>query len=224
VTYYQEYFAFQGDKPVKAVIRNYTDVDFNGLLDVQKAAFPPPFPQDLLWNKKQLQHHVDLFPEGALCVEINGQIAGSITTLIVQYELGDTHSWEEITDNGFIRTHNPNGNTLYVVDICVKPAFRKLGLAKKMVQAMYETVIHFNLDRLLGGGRMPGYHHHANNLTPGQYIQKVTEGELNDPVITFLMRAGRMPVDIMNDYLDDAESKNYAALMEWKNPFKNDFK
>lgn len=221
MTYYQEYFAFQGEKPVKAIVRNYTEQDFDGLINVQKAAFPPPFPQELLWDKNQLDHHVKLFPEGALCIEINGEIAGSITTLIVQYETGDTHSWEEITDNGFIRTHDPNGNTLYVVDICVKPAFRKLGLAKKMVQAMYETVVHLNLDRLLGGGRMPGYHKYANKLTPEQYIQKVTEGEISDPVITFLMRAGRVPVDVMRDYLEDAESKNYAALMEWKNPFKN---
>ncbi|OES45728.1 GNAT family N-acetyltransferase [Domibacillus iocasae] len=221
MTYYQEYFAFQGEKPVKAIVRNYTEQDFDGLINVQKAAFPPPFPQELLWDKNQLDHHVKLFPEGALCIEINGEIAGSITTLIVQYETGNTHSWEEITDNGFIRTHDPNGNTLYVVDICVKPAFRKLGLAKKMVQAMYETVVHLNLDRLLGGGRMPGYYKYANKLTPEQYIQKVTEGEISDPVITFLMRAGRVPVDVMQDYLEDAESKNYAALMEWKNPFKN---
>lgn len=220
VTYYGEYFAFQGDKPVKAVIRNYTEHDFDGLIDVQRAAFPPPFPQELLWTADQLAHHVDLFPDGALCVEINGEIAGSLTTLIVQYEPGDTHSWEEVTDNGFIRTHNPDGNTLYVVDICVKPAFRKLGLARKMLEAAYQTVVHLNLDRLLGGGRIPGYHRHAGELTPEQYLQKVTSGELNDPVLTFLMRAGRVPVDIMHDYLDDEESKNCAALMEWKNPFQ----
>lgn len=220
MTYYGEYFAFQEDKPVRAVIRNYTKHDFEGLIDVQRAAFPPPFPQELLWTAEQLAHHVALFPDGALCVEINGEIAGSLTTLIVQYEPGDTHSWAEITDNGFIRTHNPDGNTLYVVDICVKPAFRKLGLARKMLEAAYQTVVHLNLDRLLGGGRIPGYHRHAGGLTPGQYLQKVTSGELNDPVITFLMRAGRVPIDIMHEYLDDEESKNCAALMEWKNPFQ----
>ncbi|MEM1501849.1 GNAT family N-acetyltransferase [Domibacillus sp. 8LH] len=220
MTYYQEYFAFQDKKPIKAILRNYTKQDFNGLLDVQKAAFPPPFPPELWWNTEQLQNHVDLFPEGALCVEIEGEIAGSMTALIIQYEPGDTHSWEKVTDNGYIRNHNPDGNTLYVVDICVKPAFRKLGLAKKMVEAMYQTVVHLNLERLLGGGRMPGYHLYADTLTPEQYLQKVISGEIYDTVVTFLMRAGRVPVGVLRDYLDDEESKNCAALMEWKNPFR----
>ncbi|WP_046173399.1 GNAT family N-acetyltransferase [Domibacillus indicus] len=220
MTYYQEYFAFQGSKPVKAIVRNYGERDFGGLIEVQKEAFPLPFPQELLWNKEQLLQHVKLFPQGALCVEINGEIAGSMTALIVQYKPGDSHSWEEITDNGSIGNHNPDGNTLYVVDICVKPAFRKLGLAKKMMQSMYETVVHFNLDRLLGGGRMPGYHVFSAAMTPEEYLEKVAAGEINDPVITFLMRAGRVPAGVMRDYLDDEESKNCAALMEWKNPFK----
>ncbi|WP_046181345.1 GNAT family N-acetyltransferase [Domibacillus tundrae] len=221
MTYYQEYFAFKDEKPVKAIIRNYTEKDFDALIGVQKECFPPPFPEELWWDKEQLANHVQLFPEGAFCIEINKDIVGSMTALIVDYKQGDTHSWEEMTDNGCIRNHNSSGNTLYVVDISVKPAYRKLGIAKKMMQAMYETVVHLNLDRLLGGGRMPGYHKYANKLTPEQYIQKVTEGELNDPVITFLMRCGRVPVDVMGNYLKDAESLNCAALMEWKNPFKN---
>lgn len=219
--YYQEYYAFQEKKPVKAIVRNYTEQDFEGLIDVQKKCFPPPFPEELWWNKQQLANHVRLFPAGALCVEIEGDIAGSMTSLIVSYKPGDTHSWNDITDGGYIRTHNSKGNTLYVVDISVKPEYRKLGIGKKMMQAMYETVVHLNLDRLLGGGRLPGYHKHQHSLTPEQYLEKVTAGELSDPVATFLMRAGRVPVGVMHNYLDDKESGNCAALMEWKNPFKN---
>ncbi|WP_050184291.1 GNAT family N-acetyltransferase [Domibacillus robiginosus] len=218
--YYQEYYTFRDKKPVKAILRHYGKQDFDGLIDVQRAAFPPPFPPDLWWNTEQLQNHIDLFPEGALCVEIDGEIAGSMTALIIQYEPGDAHSWEEVTDNGYIRSHNPDGNTLYVVDICVKPAFRKLGLAKKMVEAMYQTVVQLKLDRLLGGGRMPGYHLYADQLTPEEYLEKVTAGEIYDSVVTFLMRAGRTPVGVLHNYLDDHESHNCAALMEWKNPFQ----
>ncbi|OMP66086.1 GNAT family N-acetyltransferase [Domibacillus epiphyticus] len=219
--YYQEYFAFRDRTPIKAVIRHYTKPDFEALLAVQKECFPPPFPEELWWNEEQLTNHVEMFPDGAFCVEIDGEIVGSMTALIVNYSHGDKHSWEEITDNGYIRNHNPNGNTLYVVDISVKPAFRKLGIGKKLMQAMYETVIELNLDRLLGGGRMPGYHKHAAELSPEQYLDKVITGELNDPVTTFLMRVGRVPVDVVHNYLDDEESGNCAALMEWKNPFKN---
>lgn len=220
--YYKELYVYDSNKPVKAIIRNYTKNDFDQLITVQKEAFPPPFPEDLLWNTEQLTNHVSLFPEGALCVEIDEKIAGSITGLLVQWANGDEdHSWAEITDNGYIRNHDPEGNTLYIVDICISPSYRKLGLGKWMMQAMYETVVQLGLERLLGGGRMPGYHLHSADMSIYQYAEKVLQGELKDPVISFLLRCGRTPVKPVANYLEDEESLNYGMLMEWKNPFKS---
>ncbi|QNK55223.1 GNAT family N-acetyltransferase [Paenibacillus sp. PAMC21692] len=207
---------------VKAVMRNYGRDDFAGLIAVQKACFPPPFPEELLWNEEQLACHVETFPEGAICAEIDGVIVGSMTGLIVDMaDYGHDHSWSAVTDDGYIRNHNPRGQTLYVVDIGVVPAYRQSGLGKWMMQTLYETVVHLGLDRLLGGGRMPGYGERAGMATPEQYVAKVLSGEWNDPVISFLLRCGRMPVGIANGYLEDEQSLNYAVLMEWRNPFKS---
>ncbi|MCM3572982.1 GNAT family N-acetyltransferase [Mesobacillus subterraneus] len=219
--FYKQLYVYDSNKPVKAIIRNYTENDFDQLIQIQKEAFPPPFPEELLWNTEQLTNHISLFPDGALCVEIGGRIVGSITGLIVQLDNGDEdHSWADITDNGYIRNHNPEGNTLYIVDICISPAFRKLGLGKWMMQSMYETVVQSGLERLLGGGRMPGYHLHSADITIDQYVGKVLQGELKDPVVSFLLRCGRTPVRPVANYLEDEESLNYGMLMEWKNPFK----
>jgi ribosomal protein S18 acetylase RimI-like enzyme len=219
--YYKKIFVFDGEQPIPAIIRNYHEQDFAGLIQVQKESFPPPFPPELWWNEQQLQNHVRLFPDGALCIEINEEIAGSMTCLIVDYLPGDPdHTWAQMTDNGYIRNHNPSGNTLYVVDISVRPAYRKLGLGKWLMLSMYEVVVHKGLDRLLGGGRMPGYHQKADEMTAEQYLSAVVAGKLKDPVITFLLRCGRTPVKVVKDYLEDEESCNYGALMEWKNPFK----
>jgi len=219
--FYKQLYVYDSNKPVKAIIRNYTEDDFDQLVQVQKEAFPPPFPEELLWNTEQLTNHISLFQDGALCVEIGGRIAGSITGLIVQLDNGDEdHSWTDITDNGYIRNHDPEGNTLYIVDICISPAYRKLGLGKWMMQSMYETVVQLGLERLLGGGRMPGYHLHSADLSIDQYVEKVLQGELRDSVVSFLLRCGRTPVRPVANYLEDEESMNYGMLMEWKNPFK----
>ena len=85
--------------------------------------------------------------------------------------------------------------------------------------SMYETVVHLGLARLLGGGRMPGYASKADQATPEQYLTKVIAGEWSDPVITFLLRCGRMPVGVAENYLEDEDSRGYAAIMEWRNPF-----
>ncbi|MFF2877644.1 GNAT family N-acetyltransferase [Gottfriedia sp. NPDC057991] len=220
--YRKEFFVFDQDKPVPVVIRHYNENDFTDLIRIQQESFPPPFPSELWWNEEQLKNHVTLFPEGALCIEVNGQMAGSMTGLLVHFDPSHPdHSWEEVTDHGYIRNHNPNGNTLYVVDIGVRPSYRKLGLGKWLMFSMYDVVVHLGLERLLGGGRMPGYHKEANNLSPEQYIDGVLKGELKDPVISFLLRCGRTPVKVVANYLEDEESCNYGTLMEWKNPFKH---
>jgi ribosomal protein S18 acetylase RimI-like enzyme len=220
--YKKEQYLYRKEKNVKAIVRNYMKEDFDELIQIQKESFPPPFPSDLWWNKEQLTNHITLFPEGALCVEIEGIIAGSMTGLLVDFNSEHpNHTWEEITDSGYIKNHRNNGNTLYVVDICIRPSFRKFNLGKLLMQSMYEVVIHLNLDRLLGGGRMPGYQKYASVLTPELYIEKVVNGEIHDQVISFLLRSGRTPLALVPDYLEDKESLNYGLLMEWKNPFKS---
>ncbi|MCT8138222.1 GNAT family N-acetyltransferase [Anaerobacillus sp. CMMVII] len=222
--YRKEIFHFHEGKPFKVVVRNYQKNDSEKLIEIQRESFPPPFPSELWWNEEQLTNHVTLFPEGALCIEVDGVLAGSMTGLVVTFDPSHPqHTWEEITDNGYIRNHEPDGNTLYVVDICIRPLFRKYKLGKILMDAMYDVVVHKRLDRLLGGGRMPGYHKFSSELTPEQYLDKVVKGEVKDPVITFLLQCGRTPVTIVENYLEDEESQNYGVLMEWKNPFKRVF-
>ncbi|MBU9674534.1 GNAT family N-acetyltransferase [Planococcus sp. CP5-4] len=218
--YKKQQYVFKDGRPVMATIRTYTEEDFIGLIEVQRESFPPPFPPDLLWNEQQLQNHIALYPEGAICVEIDGEIAGSMTGMLTKFDPAHpTHKWEQMTDSGSIGTHDPEGESLYVVDIGIKPKFRKLKLGKLLMEAMYERVVADRLERLIGGGRMPGYHRYANELSAEQYIERVLAGELRDPVISFLLSCGRMPVNLMPGYLDDEESHDYALLMEWKNPF-----
>lgn len=221
MSYRSEFYVFDEGKTLPAVIRSYHMNDFDELIQIQSECFPPPFPVELWWNKEQLKNHTTLFPEGAICMEVDGELAGSLTGLLVDFDLNHpNHTWEDITDNGYIRTHLPNGNTLYIVDISVRPKYRKLGVGKMMMQAMYHLVIQKGLDRLLGGGRMPGYHHFADRLSPQQYVEEVVGGKVKDPVISFLLKCGRTPIGLVENYLEDEESHHYGVLMEWKNPFQ----
>ncbi|WP_223635930.1 GNAT family N-acetyltransferase [Planococcus sp. 4-30] len=218
--YRKTQYVFDGDTPVAVEIRNYTKADFPELIAIQKESFPPPFPSELWWNDEQLANHVDLYPQGALCIEVEGEMAGSMTALLTDFDPAHpVHTWQEITDDGYIRNHNSDGATLYVVDICILPKFRSLKLGQLLMQSMYERVVHDGLERLLGGGRMPGYHKFSNTLSAELYAQQVIAGKIKDPVISFLLRCGRTPVSVVANYVEDQESRNYALLMEWKNPF-----
>lgn len=218
--YQKSLYVFDQNRPIQAMIRNYKEKDFPALIEIQQESFPPPFPEELWWNREQLSHHVRLFPEGALCIEVDGVLAGSMTGLLVDFDSNHPdHTWAEMTDNGYIRNHNPNGNTLYIVDICVRPSYRSLGLGKWLMFSMYDVVIHKRLKRLLGGGRMPSYHKFQKELTADQYLDALIKGEHRDPVITFLLQCGRTPIKVVRNYLDDEESCGFGVLMEWRNPF-----
>lgn len=220
--FHSEFYLFDADKPIRCTVRNYQEEDFKELIAIQSECFPPPFPEELWWNDDQLSSHLTHFPEGAICVEVDGEIAGSLTCLRVSYDPKHPHhTWEEITDNGYISTNDEQGNALYVVDISIRPKFRKLGLGKVLLQNAYYLVVALGLERLLGGGRMPGYKKYAKELSPEEYLEQVLAGDLKDPVLTFLLRCGRTPVTVLPNYLEDEDSLNHAVLMEWKNPFKS---
>lgn len=211
-------FIFKHDKRYEVNVRNYSEKDFKDLIELQRKAFPPPFPPDLLWNHEQLTSHITRFPDGALCIKVDGKIAGSITALRTNYA-NESHTWEQITSDGYITNHEDDGEVIYIVDICIDPDYRGLGLGKELMRAMYETVVYLGVKKLAGGSRMPGYKDVRNELSIEEYYEKVIQGKLSDPVVTFLMKAGRMPERLMKHYLEDEDSADSAVLMTWKNPF-----
>lgn len=221
-TYEKTCYVFREGRPEKLRIRNYVESDIEALIEIQRQCFPPPYPPELWWNRDQLLQHMERFPSGALCAEVNGRLVGSLTTMITDFDPSHAHhSWANMTDKGYIGTHDPTGDTLYVVDISVSPAARGLGLGKQMLQSAYELVIALGLKRLLGGGRMPGYGAVRSEVTPEDYVEDVLQGRRRDPVIGFLLHCGRTPLAVVPDYLDDEESANYALLMEWRNPLRD---
>jgi len=200
-------------------IRPYTLADLPGLLAIQRECFPPPFPPELWWQPEQIATHVRLFPDGALCAEDAGELVGSATAHIVHWEPQQAaHTWSEASDNGWLRNHDPAGNTLYGVDIAVRPAWRNRGVARALYEARYDLVRRLGLKRFLAGSRLSGYRVHADRLTPEQYAEAVVRGDLSDPVITPQLRAGLQPLRVVRGYLPDEESCDNALVMEWRNP------
>jgi ribosomal protein S18 acetylase RimI-like enzyme len=202
----------------QVIIRPYTLDDFEGLVTLQKEAFPPPFPEDLWWNRDQIAAHVKAFPEGALAAVLEGVIVGSATSLLVHFN-GKPHTWEEVADNGYIiASHQPDGDSLYGIDVCVHPAYRGKGIAGALYRARQDLAIRLGLKRFVAGCRIPGYHRYASELTCEEYVRRVEAGEIRDLVLSFAMKQGLRPIQILKDYLEDDESLNNAVLVEWRNP------
>ena len=40
--------------------------------------------------------------------------------------MATAHSWDEVADGGYIRNHEPNGDTLYNLELMIDPEYERL--------------------------------------------------------------------------------------------------
>ena len=74
------------------------------------------------WSRDQIESQLERFPQGQICVEVEGKLAASSSSLVLEYDPNLAwHNWKAIADGGYIRNHNNKGDTLYGIS-------RKTGL------------------------------------------------------------------------------------------------
>lgn len=185
------------------VVRPYTLADFDQLVRIQRECFPPPFPAELWWRCEQIASQLAHFPPGALCAVEGDELVGSATCTCMRFDPAHPqHTWAEVADDGYIRNCDPVGDTLYGIDVAVRPAWRACGVARALYQARFTLVRKLGLRRFLAGSRISGYHRFPK-LTADQYTAQVVAGRLIDPVITPQLKAGLQPVCLLPDYVPD---------------------
>jgi predicted N-acetyltransferase YhbS len=208
---------------VKAKVRPLEPADIQDVLQVERAAWPPPWPQDYVFTEEHLRSQIATFQEGVLGAFIDGEVVGFVTTEIISSRfLEKATTWDQITDGGFIRqTHDHTGDTMYGVNLSVHPMIARKGIAEQLLFAEGRVAIKKCLKRIVLGGRLPRYHRYAEKMTVEEYISSSHphSGKPLDPELYLYMKAGLKVIKVLPNYIPDPESLNYGALLEWKNPF-----
>jgi len=159
------------------------------------------------------------FPEGQLVAERGGRVVGSATSLLVPHErVLRPHTWWRITGGGHLTTHDPQGDTLYGTELMVHPEARGAGVARRLYEARKAYIVARGLRAFAAGGCIPGYSAHAATLTAEAYVREVVAGRLTDGTLTPQLRSGLRVAGVMEDYLYDPDSLDYATLLLWDNP------
>lgn len=173
------------------------------------------------WTRKEFSTLLKKFPEGQICIEDNGTVVAAALSLIIDYgAYGDKHTYDQIIDKGTFKSHDPEGDTLYGIDVFVHPEYRNLRLGRRLYDARKEICEKLNLRGIIAGGRIPGYKDYADKLTPAKYIEMVRNKELSDPVLSFQLSNDFHVRRILKGYLpDDRDSRAYATLLEWVNVY-----
>src|SRR3989344_3067551 len=137
--------------------------------------------------REKFESRLKIFAKGFILAYKDGSLIGASTSQIINYDRSTINSWENVTDNGWIRNHNPKGNALYVVSIG-------------------------SISRIAG---YDAYCREQGEIPIEGYIKLLRgNGELLDPELRFYTRNGLSLQSIKPNYMeDDKESRNYGAIM-----------
>jgi ribosomal protein S18 acetylase RimI-like enzyme len=204
-----------------------TDID--QIMKVEQSAW------DTEWQatREKITSRIKIFNEG--CIGIftkSGELAGYSTSMIKQTKLEDLdkgHSWDEITDNGYITNHNNEGNCLYVLSVSVSSSFQNMGFGKKLVEAQKNILKAKRLDFVYLGARIPQFRKYIENKFHEFNMEQIhseaklyahlkrEDGMYEDPEIRFYgTYCGFNVVDIVENFGPDYPSMNFGVIMLWK--------
>ena len=174
---------------------------------------------DVFWTHKQIQKLINIFPEGQIVTVVDDKIVGCALSIIVDYDkVKNDHTYAQVTGKETFNTHNPEGNILYGIEVFIHPGYRGLRLARRMYEYRKELCETLNLKAIMFGGRIPNYHKYADKMRPKEYIERVRQRDIYDPVLTFQLSNDFHVRKVMTNYLpNDEESKHYACLLQWDN-------
>ncbi|AZA83036.1 carbon-nitrogen hydrolase [Chryseobacterium lactis] len=191
--------------------------DYDELAQTMKRAYPQM--SESIWSKKSIEKLTRMFPDGQICITVDGKLAAVALSIIVNYdEFGDDHTYSDITGNYTFNTHTSKGNVLYGIEVFVDPEFRELRLGRRLYDARKELCELLNLKSIILGGRIPNYHKHSHELSPREYIRRVRDKEIYDPVLSFQLSNNFLPIRVLKKYLpEDEASQENAVLLQWNN-------
>ncbi len=197
-------------------LRHLTKNDFADIQRLQNEIYPR---LGGAWPQKTFDSQLNVFPEGQICLEDKGRVVAAAFSLIVDYDkFGDKHTYDEITGDAYLTTHDPNGDVLYGIEVFVSPDYRGLRLGRRLYEARKELCRNLNLKSIIAGGRIPNYNKYADKMTPHEYIEQVKSKDIFDPILTFQLSNDFDVKQILKAYMpEDKDSKGYATLLQWHN-------
>ena len=75
-----------------------------------------------------------------------------------------------------------------------------------------------DLRRIIAGGRLYNYQEHSEAMTPEEYVEQVSAGNIKDQVLSFQLAQGFVVRRILKNYVIDPRSRNCATFIEWTTP------
>jgi GNAT superfamily N-acetyltransferase len=191
---------------------------FAGLTTLQQICYPTLGRHELM-HEDHFASQYRIFPEGQIVVLVGEIVVGQGSGFFIDFDFAQPqHTFAEICAGFYFTSHDPAGAYYYGADISVHPAYRGQGIGRRIYAARQALVQQHHKRGIVAGGLIPGYVNHKSAMTVGEYVDRVVAGELHDPTLTFQLRNGFQVRGLIENYIVDSASDNWATLIEWVNP------
>jgi len=188
------------------------------LEQLQRDCFPTLGDDDLMLEA-HFRKHCELFPDGNFVALDGDKVVGLGSGFLIDFDFAHPqHRYMDIIDGGYYTTHQQDGDWYYGSDISVHPDYRRRGIGSRLYKARKDCVKKFNRKGIVAGGLLPGYPKYRKTLTPEQYAKKAAAGDLYDPTLSFQLSQGFQLRGMIENYIEDDASDNWATLIVWDNP------
>jgi hypothetical protein len=83
------------------------------------------------WDEQTIDALLTRFPDGQICVCVDGKVVGCTFSLIIDYaKFGDPHTYDEITSKMTLTNHDSDGDVLYGIEVFIDHYRSKLESLK----------------------------------------------------------------------------------------------
>jgi GNAT superfamily N-acetyltransferase len=202
---------------MELTIRSATPEDYDDLLRVEIETWS----EDLV-SDDAIQAGLNTFADGYFCAFADGELAGSLATILITQDIREPiHRWGQMTADGSLTTHDPNGNVMFGAALSVSERFQGLGIGTQLIQHAKRFIVEHNLDGFVGASRIPLYHQHSKMPVEAYVEKRDDDGNRFDPELRFYERCltlGEIIPEYMSGDWADPESLNYGVKVYWLNP------
>ena len=206
-------------KSGRLTIRNATQKDIPALVALIKRVYQET---DIpAYSEGALKGQVNNFPDGQLVAVYDQELVGYCASFRITGKIAlKPHTWVEITGNGYASRHNPDGEYLYGMEVCVDPGYRGYRIGQRFYNTRKQLCQESGLKGIIFAGRLPSYAKRAKRFPDVEdYVQQIAQKKLRDPVLSFQLHNNFEVLGVIKDYLPgDRESMGCGVHLIWRNP------
>jgi GNAT superfamily N-acetyltransferase len=197
------------------------------LVDVQRRGYnltPEYYDHPEVLTHEKFANHLRVFPEGQfMALDIaEDRVVGTCTSLMIAHDIARpfTEPWRETTADGWLRSHNPDGEWLYGVDNVVLKDYRGKGIGGRLMAARYNVARRLNLRGMIAGSMPIDFHRAATaGVDIEQYVREVVAEDRWDTNLSKQLIKGCRVLNVIPNYLTDSEeTQDYGVAIVWHNP------